>query len=521
MKRFLFVLVCVMCLCVASSELYANDFNPLRIDTGPGSVTLGIGQQYNYTFRATGGTGTYSWSCSGAPTGMSMSGSTFSGRCSTEFAGNVTVTVRDGRQDASVSFYLTVTKNGGSSEGGGGNVGGRLTIGGYLHAKHVGTTYPENNYGEIFGKLTADGGTPPYKWSVARGYVPKGMCLGSPVEGEVTHKYNNYVGAYTVLCGNPVREGTYDFTVKVTDSAGQSAIKDCSITIDGGDIDNLEVVFDTDVAFPDAVAKAAGWSYFFSGYSDDGVYARGGRSPYVWSCVAGRLPDGLTLSTTSSGRAQLSGTPEKAGRYNFVLKVVDADGRTAVRAASFTAITDGKHEEYGSTEYYESSPAITGEFITSSTAGQSYSESAAASGGTAPYTWSVSYGELPKGLSLNASTGQITGSPEAEGFYNFTLRVKDSEGNTDAKTFMIKVVGSAASESSNNTPADTTPQNNNSNTPTNIDPENTQVNNTPANTDTENTQASSSGGGGCNSGLGLFALALIIMVKAVSPQRKM
>ena len=47
-------------------------------------------------------------------------------------------------------------------------------------------------------------------------------------------------------------------------------------------------------------------------------------------------------------------------------------------------------------------------------------------GGTAPFTWSVSAGTLPPGLTLAPSTGAITGTPTAAGTYNFTVTVVDS-----------------------------------------------------------------------------------------------
>ena len=49
-------------------------------------------------------------------------------------------------------------------------------------------------------------------------------------------------------------------------------------------------------------------------------------------------------------------------------------------------------------------------------------------GGTAPFTWSVSAGTLPPGLTLAPSTGAITGTPTAAGTFNFTVTVVDSTG---------------------------------------------------------------------------------------------
>ena len=53
-----------------------------------------------------------------------------------------------------------------------------------------------------------------------------------------------------------------------------------------------------------------------------------------------------------------------------------------------------------------------------------------ASGGTAPYTWRVASGYLPDGLLLNATTGQITGTPSTAGTFNFGYAVTDSANAT-------------------------------------------------------------------------------------------
>lgn len=57
---------------------------------------------------------------------------------------------------------------------------------------------------------------------------------------------------------------------------------------------------------------------------------------------------------------------------------------------------------------------------------QSYSATLSASGGVAPYTWSVASGLLPSGLSLNSSSGQITGTPSQSGEFPITIQALDS-----------------------------------------------------------------------------------------------
>jgi len=58
--------------------------------------------------------------------------------------------------------------------------------------------------------------------------------------------------------------------------------------------------------------------------------------------------------------------------------------------------------------------------------GLAYSHALSVSGGTAPYTWSISSVALPTGLSLNAATGAITGVPSVGGTFTFTVQVVDS-----------------------------------------------------------------------------------------------
>ena len=73
--------------------------------------------------------------------------------------------------------------------------------------------------------------------------------------------------------------------------------------------------------------------------------------------------------------------------------------------------------------------AVTGSILATATIGTAYSSTDHASGGTLPYTWSVSAGSLPPGLSLNATTGNISGTPTTNGAYTFTLKIVDSSSS--------------------------------------------------------------------------------------------
>ena len=67
----------------------------------------------------------------------------------------------------------------------------------------------------------------------------------------------------------------------------------------------------------------------------------------------------------------------------------------------------------------------------------------AATGGVAPYTWSISSGSLPAGLSLNSSTGTISGTPTTAGLSSFTIQVADSEPSPQKATLPASIASSS------------------------------------------------------------------------------
>jgi hypothetical protein len=67
-----------------------------------------------------------------------------------------------------------------------------------------------------------------------------------------------------------------------------------------------------------------------------------------------------------------------------------------------------------------------------------------ATGGTAPYTWSVASGALPSGLVLSSSTGVVSGTPTASGTSNFTIHASDASSLVAAKALSITIAAPAA-----------------------------------------------------------------------------
>jgi large repetitive protein len=232
--------------------------------------------------------------------------------------------------------------------------------------------------------LTAIGCSGACVWS-SSGNLPPGLSL-STVTGTIT--------------GIPNKAGSFQFMITASDllkDKGYQGSHSYSVRI------NAAPAITTS-SLPDGTLGGA--------YSQT-IQVSNGTSPYTFSLVSGALPAGLGLSASSG---TISGTPTSAGPSNFTISVIDAAQAATSRVyiltidAPLTITTNG--------------------VLPGGSAGSAYSQTLAASGGTPPYTWSVSSGTLPSGLSLNASTGILSGSLSASGTFTFTVQVADSNHAT-------------------------------------------------------------------------------------------
>jgi hypothetical protein len=246
--------------------------------------------------------------------------------------------------------------------------------------------------------VIAFGGTAPFTWKVVSGALPAGLSLGSST------------GA---IAGTPTTPGRSTFTIQVTDSLSATASRDLLIDI-GTDIGSPVPIISTS-AFPTGTAGIS--------YVPQSVIVSGGVPPYAFSVVegAGLLPPGLTLSATGI----LAGSPSQAGSFGFTVRVTDSSipPQSVTKALSITI-----------------NPALT---ITTTSlpgvdVGIPYSVTLAASGGSQPFTWTVT-GALPGGLTLNSTTGVLSGTPTSPGTANFRVHLADLVGLTTFKDLSIVV----------------------------------------------------------------------------------
>lgn len=361
----------------ASRELALHVDAGISITTS--SLPVGsVGVAYDETLVSQGGTGAASWEIdSGSlPDGLTLNGAT----------GQISGTADS---PGTKSFVVKVTGNDSST------ATAPLSI--VVTEELVITTespLPDAIEGSLYSAaLVADGGQTPYAWSISSGSLPDGLNL-DPGTG--------------VISGMPTATGTSTFHASVLDDLGTTKSKEFTITVN----DFVHVVTSD---LPKAVASKA--------YSTQ-LEASGGSAPYAWSIDSGALPEGLHLQQHTG---VISGDPLVAETAAFTVEVVDANGEIDTRDLGITVQPAPAELQIDTTSVPEAA------------LGERYVAEVKASGGKQPYRWAVTSGSLPAGVSLNADTGTISGTPTDAGRSDFELRVTDDYGTASSRQFTLTV----------------------------------------------------------------------------------
>ncbi|WP_339929198.1 putative Ig domain-containing protein [uncultured Brevundimonas sp.] len=347
----------------------------------PASLPNGVnGAAYTTTISATGGTGagyTFAVTSGSPPGGLTLAaGGDLTGTPNAAGSSTFTVTVTDSVGDTAARAYTLVI-----------NPGAVLTVNpASLSNGTNGTAYNET--------ISATGGTGiGQTFAVTSGSLPGGLTLA----------------AGGGLSGTPNAAGSSTFTVTATDSAGNTGLRTYTVVISPGVVVTVN---------PSSLSNGTNSTAYSATLSATGGTGTG----YTFAVTSGSLPGGLTLSTGGG----LSGTPNAAGSSTFTVTATDSAGNIGLRAY-ILVISPGA--------VLTVNPAS----LPNGTNGTAYNATIGATGGTgAGYTFAVSAGSLPGGLTL-AAGGGLTGTPNAAGSSTFTVTATDSAGNTGLRAYTLVI----------------------------------------------------------------------------------
>jgi hypothetical protein len=233
--------------------------------------------------------------------------------------------------------------------------------------------------------LAAVGGTAPYTWTVSNGTLPDGLSLS----------------ADGVLSGMPTATGTSNFTVQVEDDNAVTDTEVYSLTIS-------DLAIGT-TSLPTAV-KGLAFVHQLIG--------SGGGSSHTWTVSAGALPAGINLSA-----GVLSGNPSGSGSFVFTVRLADASGFAVTRQLMLTVSAT------------LIAPILQPIVFPTVTIGTAFNYTVTAQ--NYPKTFTIT--GLPKGLKYVATTGVISGLPDASGDFSVTVKAVNAAGPSDPLTVPLSV----------------------------------------------------------------------------------
>ncbi len=300
-------------------------------------------------------------------------------------------------------------------------------------------------YGSYSAQISATGGTGSYSWRISSGSLPPGLslnpavCIAAPCRIPVT------------ISGTPISAGTFTFTIELSsgplagDGPTYVVSKEFSLTVAAA---TSPLTITTSSPLPNGQVN--------SSYSVQ-VSATGGTGSYSWRISSGSLPPGLSLNPAVCIAAPcripvtISGTPISAGTFTFTIEL--SSGPLAGDGPTLDGPTYVASKQFSLTINSDSSPTITTSSpLPSGQAGSAYSATISATGGSSSYSWRISSGSLPPGLSLFSpvcfmspcqAPATISGTPTSAGDYVFTVAL----GSWASKQFNLTVRSSGSTTS--------------------------------------------------------------------------
>jgi hypothetical protein len=231
-------------------------------------------------------------------------------------------------------------------------------------------------------------GNPAPTVSVTNGSLPTGLTL-SP-------------GG--VLSGTPAQEGTFSVTVTASNTYAPNATDSFTLTVNG----------------PPSLSGAPTAGKVGTAYGPFTFSVAGTPLPGALSVTSGSLPPGVALNGST-----LSGTPTAPGTFSATVTASDGFGSAN---DAFTIVISGI------------APTISGTPPAATVTGLGYGFTFGATGVPAP-TFSVASGALPPGITLNTTTGKLSGTAVDSGVFRFAVKATNAYGSAVTPTLTIAVLG--------------------------------------------------------------------------------
>ena len=243
-------------------------------------------------------------------------------------------------------------------------------------------------------------GVAPYTFEILSGDLPTGVAFDTAT-GEID--------------GVPEEDGEFPITVRCTDSSSPAQVAEVEIVVE---VQILPLEVDTGYTLTEP---------FMGTEYGDQPYVIYGRPPFTFTLQSGSLPAGVTLNApTGLLYGFLDETTE--GEHDFVIRCTDADENyidiPVELLVAYTAL------------------AVVGDYADAEV-DLAYSDGYLGypfAGGRPPYVFTIEDGALPTGLSLNAATSEISGTPTVPGVYTFTIRCTDDDANFEELEDTIEII---------------------------------------------------------------------------------
>jgi len=261
-----------------------------------------------------------------------------------------------------------------------------------VHPVAVFASFAQATQGQAFAStLRVAGGLAPFRFWVAQGTLPAGLSLNSSTG---------------VISGIPSVSGTFTFIVEATDSYFGLGRQLLQLNVAPKVATPISIALS-----PQTVQLAPGGTVQFTATVENTS-----QTAVDWSASAGSISaNGLFTAPMSAGSAVVTASSNGV-RTSANISVQSVQSAPPLTIATFT--------------------------LSNAQVNSFYSASIAAQGGTAPYTWSLTSGSLPNGLTLDPSTGVIDGSVSQAGAFTFTAEVTDAAAHTNTRQFTLSATAS-------------------------------------------------------------------------------